>query len=140
MAFSRSTLELVGADPSILNMHNELGLTLCCRPKEFETDGTQMHIVLLSILEQELPEPIGVARTMNWLNENREKLELFSGGIALEILCRLEVEDGSRYLRITAEAAELLFDLQCDLLFQYARTFSRDDVRTVEPDVGMSAG
>ena len=130
MAFVRSTLELIGSDPRVLMLPTELALTLCCRPRLFEKDGVQKHIVLLTIVEEDLAEEEGVARTMNWLNHNREKLECFAGAITLEILCSLELEDASRYLRITAEAVELLFDLQCEVLLQYSRTFPSDGRRS----------
>ena len=76
---------------------------------------------ILQILDDELPEEIGVARTMDWLNQNQSKLESFPSALTVEILVGLKLEDACRFIRIPAEAIEALFELQCDLLFQYSR-------------------
>ena len=140
IVFQHSTLQLVGSDPKALTLGDHLGLKWCCRPRGFEVDGAQMPIALLSIIEAELPEEVGGTRTLEWLSQNRQKLELLSGTLTVEILCSLSIEDGSRFLRIDAEAIELLFDLECDLLFQYGREFSPGEIKSNVFDSGSQKG
>jgi len=121
VAFEISLLHLIESSPAVLTADADLGLLPHCAPRQFEQDGISSHIVILTILQEDLDERVGVARTMEWLRENIDKLKHFSGAKTLEISANLTLKDGSRYLRVPVEDLDILTDLNCDLLFQYSR-------------------
>ena len=123
MAFLMSILEAVGSDAEIHSLNTSLGIPFCCKPRTFEEDGVPLYWAQLAIIEEELPEGIGVERTFNWLSLNIVSLVDFPGRLTLEIQSLLKLEDGSRFLKIPVEGMELLISLDCDVRFQFIKEF-----------------
>lgn len=123
MTFLMAILESVGPDVQIHSLNKTLGIPFCCKPQTFELDGAPLYVARLSIIDEELPEEIGVERTFNWLSLNIGSLVDIPGRLTLEIECLLALEDASRFLRIPVERLELLISLDCDLRFQFIKEF-----------------
>ncbi len=123
MTFLMATLQVVGSDASILTLDESLGIPFWGAPKTFEEDGVPTYFAMLTIIEEELPEEIGVERTFDWLSRNIESLMIISGRLKLEIQGGLALNDGSRFLTIPVEGLELLISLDCDLRFQFIKEF-----------------
>lgn len=124
MSFEFALLHLIESSPTVLTAGDDLGLMHHRAPMQFEQGGVSSHIVILTILQADLEEEEGVARTMAWLRCNFEKLAKFSGAKTLEITVHLTMKDGSRYLRVPVEDLDILSELNCDLLLQYSRPFA----------------
>lgn len=123
MTFLMAALQVVGSDATILTLDKSLGIPFWGAPKTFEEDGVPTYLAMLTIIEEELPEEIGVERTFNWLTRNIERLVDIPGRLTLEIQSLLKLEDGSRFLQIPVEGMELLISLDCDLRFQFIKEF-----------------
>lgn len=123
MAFLMSILEAVGSDAEIHSLNTSLGIPFCGKPQKFEVDEGPLYFAFLTIIEEELPEEIGVERTFNWLTRNIERLVDIPGRLTLEIQSLLKLEDGSRFLKIPVEGMELLISLDCDVRFQFIKEF-----------------
>lgn len=121
MTFLMAALQVVGSDASILTLNESLGIPFWGAPKTFEEDGASTYFVMLTIIDEELPEKTGVERTFDWLSRNIESLMIISGRLKLEIQSGLALNDGSRFLTIPVEGLELLSDLDCDLRFQFMK-------------------
>lgn len=121
MAFLMAALQVVGSDARILTLDKSLGTPFWGAPKTFEEDGVPTYFVMLTIIEEELPEETGVERTFDWLSRNIACLMIISGRLKLEIQGGLALNDGSRFLTIPVEGLELLSDLDCDLRFQFMK-------------------
>ena len=114
-------LEAVGSDAEIHSLDKSLGISFCGKPQTFEEDGVPLYWAMLTIIDEELPEEIGVERTFKWLSLNIESLVDISGRLTLEIQCGLKLNHGSRFLKIPVEGLELLIALNCDLRLQFMK-------------------
>jgi hypothetical protein len=85
MTFLMAILEAAGPDVQVHSLDKTLGIPFCCKPQTSEGDGAPLYVARLSIIDEELPEEIGVERTFKWLYSNTECLVNISERLTLDI-------------------------------------------------------
>ena len=129
MAATLVIMEFRGIDARIPELHKLLGCSLYGRPLGITNQhGERGYYIAIVIIDQVMEEDQALSDALKWIDQHMTILAAVDADTSIEIQTTLLPGDGSRAVCVSAEAMEVLVNLECDFRHQYFRTLTQREM------------